>query len=215
MRSLSKIAGLAAAAGILAACSSGGNHLSFDTAGVIAPPSQCSIVPTAYGSAEQLRPFSEGNGCGIANPWRTYSIASVSLSQPAEMNCGMSQPLADWFQNAVQPAAQQIFSERVVAVHVLASYSCRPRNSVSGAKLSEHGLGNAIDIGAFTLASGRTINVEQSWYGSSSESAFIRRVRSYACNDFATVLGPGSDYEHRNHIHLDLEVRRSGRHYCH
>jgi hypothetical protein len=215
MRAFSKLAGLAGTAAILAACSFGGNHPSFDTAGVIFPPSQCNIVPTAFGAAEQLRPFSEGNGCGIANPWRTYSIANVNFSQPAEMNCGMSQPLDDWLQNTVQPAAQKGFGERVVAVDVLDSYSCRPRNGQNGARLSEHGLGNAIDIGAFTLESGRKISVEQSWFDSSSESWFVRQVRADACNDFMTVLGPGSDYEHRNHIHLDLEVRRNGNHYCH
>ena len=102
-----------------------------------------------------------------------------------------------------------------MAVDVLASYSCRPRNNQRGARLSEHGLGNAIDIGAFTLQSGRKVNVEHGWFGSSSESSFLRNVRAYACNDFMTVLGPGSDYEHRNHIHLDLEVRRNGNHYCH
>ena len=215
MRVFSNLAGLACAAAILAACSSGGNHPSFQTAGVIAPPSQCNIVPTSFGSAEPLRAFSEGNGCGIGNPWRSYSIANVNFSQPAEMNCGMSAPLDDWLQNAVQPAAQRAFGEAVVAVDVLASYSCRPRNNQRGARLSEHGLGNAIDIGAFTLQSGRKVNVEHGWFGSSSESSFLRNVRAYACNDFMTVLGPGSDYEHRNHIHLDLEVRRNGNHYCH
>ena len=215
MREFSKLAGLACVAAIVAACSSGINHPSFRTSGVVAPPAQCSIVPTSFGAAEPLRAFSESNGCGIGNPWRTYSIANVNFSQPAEMNCGMSQPLDDWLQNAVQPAAQRAFGERVVAVDVLDSYSCRPRNGQRGARLSEHGLGNAIDIGAFTLASGRKINVEQGWFGASSESSFLRYVRGYACNDFMTVLGPGSDYEHRNHIHLDLEVRYSGQHYCH
>lgn len=205
----------AAAAVTLVACSGGGQHPNFKTAGVVAPPSQCNIVPTSFGSAQQLRPFSQGNGCGIANPWRTYSIENVSFSQPADMNCGMSAPLADWIQNVVQPAAQKAFGERVVSFDILASYSCRPRNNVSGARLSEHGLGNAVDIGAFGLESGRRVEVEQGWFGSSSEKWFLRQVRAYACNDFMTVLGPGSDYAHRNHIHLDLEVRRSGQHYCH
>lgn len=215
MRAISGLIGLGCAAAILAACSSGGSRQSFDAAGVIAPPSQCNIVPTSYGAAERLRNFSRGNGCGIGNPWRTYSIANVNFSQPADMNCGMSAPLNDWISQAVQPTAQRVFGERVVSVDVLASYSCRPRNNVSGARLSEHGLGNAIDIGAFTLASGRRVDVEQGWFGSSDERWFLKQVRRDACNDFMTVLGPGSDYEHRNHFHLDLEVRRSGQHYCH
>jgi hypothetical protein len=37
-----------------------------------------------------------------------------------------------------------------------------------------------------------------------------------ACAEFYTVLGPGSDRYHYNHIHVDLLVSntRNGRHYC-
>jgi hypothetical protein len=80
--------------------------------------------------------------------------------------------------------------------------------------MSEHGYGNAIDIAAFTLESGRKITVSDGWRGRSDERAFLRLVRQEACADFMTVLGPGSDRHHSDHIHLDLQNRRSGNHYC-
>jgi hypothetical protein len=40
-------------------------------------------------------------------------------------------------------------------------------------------------------------------------------VSEEACQGFMTVLGPGSDSYHRDHIHLDLQNRPSGQHYCH
>ena len=81
----------------------------------------------------------------------------------------------------------------------------------AGAKLSEHGFGNAVDVAGFVLDSGQVINVEQDYY----RSAFLKTVRKNACGTFRTVLGPGSDRHHRNHIHLDLANRRSGEAFCH
>ena len=150
----------------------------------------------------------------MPNAWLVHSLANVNFRQPATLNCGMADPLNDWLQYVVEPAAQRNFSESVVAIDVAASYSCRARNSQSGNKMSEDGYGNAIDIAAFTLASGRKVTVLDGWSGGSDERSFLRSVRNAACANFMTVLGPGSDSCHRDHIHLDLQNRRSGQHYC-
>jgi len=212
MRWLTRIAVIAVALAVLTACSSG--RKSFDTAGLRAPEGMCSVAPSALGAAEPLGRIDEGNGCRVPSPWRIYSLADVSLSQPATLTCGMAAPLSDWMQNVVQPSAQRTFGESVIGVDVAASYSCRPRNNVGGAKMSEHGYGNAIDISAFTLESGRKVTVLDGWKGASDERSFLRQVRGEACGDFHTVLGPGSDRHHRDHIHLDLQNRRSGSRYC-
>ena len=57
-------------------------------------------------------------------------------------------------------------------------------------------------------------SVEEGWSGDADERGFLRVVRSEACGDFSTVLGPGSDSHHRDHFHLDLQERRSGSSYC-
>ncbi len=197
---------------LLAGCSS---EQYFDTKGLRAPVVMCSVKPSDLGSAERIRDVDEGNGCEIENAWRINSIANVQFSQPATVNCGLAEPLNDWITNTVQPAAQNQFSERIVGVDVAASYSCRPRNNARGAKMSEHGYGNAIDISAFTLESGRKVKVAGGWWGSRGEKAFLRQVRGEACGRFSTVLGPGSDRYHSDHFHLDLQNRRSGQAYCH
>jgi hypothetical protein len=204
-RSLSGLFALA-----LAACSGGPQ---FSTRGLVVPTAQCDIDPYAVGEAEQLAEVDEGNGCMIPNPWRMRSLSGVSLSRPATLNCGAVEAVNDWLNGTVQTAAERHFGEKVVAVDVAASYACRARNNVRGALMSEHGFGNAIDISAFTLADGRKVAVKQGWWGPGDERAFLEDVRSGACGEFTTVLGPGSDRQHGDHLHLDLAQRRSGT-YC-
>jgi hypothetical protein len=74
-----------------------------------------------------------------------------------------------------------------------------------------------LDIGGFRLAGGEEITVVEGWWrGGSRERAFLQTVFIGACNEFYTVLGPGSDRHHYNHIHVDLlrANNRNGRHLC-
>lgn len=210
-----RLAGLALSAGILAmlsACGDGSKQ--FTTEGLIAPPIHCLTDPRILGEAEKLDPIDEGNGCQVPNPWKMYSVAGVQLSQPATLNCSVTQPLHDWMNGTVQPAAGQAFGSQVTGITVAASYSCRARNNKRGAKMSEHGFGNAIDISSFTLADGRKVTVKNGWRGEGDEREFLRQIRQDACGEFMTVLGPGSDRYHGDHFHLDLASRRSGQAYC-
>ncbi len=67
-----------------------------------------------------------------------------------------------------------------------------------------------MDIAAFTLADGRRIVVETGWKGMPEEQGFLRDVQAAACQQFNTVLAPGSNVYHYNHIHVDL-MRRARR----
>jgi hypothetical protein len=211
MRVVHHLAVAAALAAILAACSS--NKKYFETEGLMAPPQNCAIPPSRLGEAEPVSKVKDGF-CNVPNPWRVYSLANVNFSQPATMTCGMASPLDAWIQSSVQPSAQRIFGESITGFEVAASYACRPRNNSRGAKMSEHGFGNAIDISGFYLESGRKVTVLDGWNGRSDERKFLRQVRADACDSFMTVLGPGSDRHHRDHLHLDLQNRRSGSRYC-
>ena len=150
----------------------------------------------------------------MPNAWKVQSLVSVTFSQPAILNCGMADPVYGWLEDVVQPTAQRSFGESIVSIDVAASYACRPRNNQRGAKMSEHGFGNAIDIAAFTLESGRKVTVEQGWWGSSDERRFLHTVHDRACGDFHTVLGPDSGRAHRDHLHLDLQNRENRSSYC-
>jgi hypothetical protein len=203
-----------AVAAALTACSSSKKSGNFTTKGLRPPEASCQVKPSRIGLAEKIRNINEHNGCQIPNAWKVEQLGSVAFSQPAVMNCGMADPLHTWLEDVVQPTAQRSFGESIISIDVAASYACRPRNNKSGAKMSEHGFGNAIDIAAFTLESGRKVTVEQGWWGSSDERRFLHTVHDRACGQFYTVLGPDSGRSHRDHLHLDLQNRENGSTYC-
>lgn len=204
----------AALSAALAACSGSTGPYYIGNDGLIIPAGACAVNPPDLAAAEPLGPVNGGNGCKVSDPWRLRAISNVRLSVPATVACGVVSPLYGWLTDIVQPAAGRAFGETVVSVDVAASYDCRPRNGNRGAKMSEHGSGNAIDISAFTLASGRKVTVARGWYGGTGERAFLREVHQKACGRFSTVLGPASDDYHRDHIHLDIQARKSGKAFC-
>lgn len=142
-------------------------------------------------------------GCGIADPVLVSDVHGVTLRPAATLNCDAANALALWVKQGLQPA----FRGQVVQLNVADSYSCRPRNNVSGNKVSEHGSGNAIDISAFVLRNGKILTVDDH-YGRQ-----IIRAQKAACGTFSTTLGPGSDGYHEDHIHLDVG-RHGGSPYC-
>jgi hypothetical protein len=114
----------------------------------------------------------------------------------------------------VQPAAMRWFGSPVAEIRQISAYSCRGMNGNPNAKISEHAFGNALDIAAFMLADGRTITVKNGWRGLPEEQGFLRDVQGAACEQFTTVLAPGSNVYHYDHIHVDLMRRRSGYRIC-
>ena len=199
----------------LLACSNDDNKPQFQTRGVMQPTGYCAADPRSVAEAEKISDIDEGNGCGVRNAWSATALGGVALDKPEILNCATVYTASKWLMDVVQPAAEQSFGSRVVKIDVPSAYACRPRNNVRGAKLSEHGLGNAIDVSRFTLADGRSIDVLNGWYGDSDSRQFLRTVRGEACGRFSTVLGPGSDAYHRDHIHMDLQPQRGGGPYCH
>jgi hypothetical protein len=87
-------------------------------------------------------------------------------------------------------------------------------NGNSRAHISEHAFGNALDIAGFTLADGRYVSVKEGWKGLPQEQGFMRDVQAAACAQFTTVLAPGSNVYHYDHIHVDLMRRASQRIIC-
>ncbi|GBD49078.1 extensin-like domain-containing protein [Methylopila sp. Yamaguchi] len=163
------------------------------------------VTPTDF-----TRPIDEIDGpgvCGLEHPFRIYAVAdgSVGVQPAARLGCPMTAVLNDWMVRTVQPAAKARFGVAVVEIKNAASFGCRTRNNKRGAKLSEHGFGNALDISAFILADGREISIARDWRrGAPEAQAFLREAHAGACGAFKTVLGPGSDEHHENHLHLDL-----------
>jgi hypothetical protein len=121
--------------------------------------------------------------------------------------CPVAAALVLWERDVVQPAAERHFGERVARVDHFGSYACRRLYGRSEGAFSEHATANAIDIAGFRLASGRRISVLRDWSDGNEDAAFLREVRTGACDLFATVLSPDYNAAHADHLHLDQAAR--------
>jgi hypothetical protein len=133
----------------------------------------------------------------------------VPLKPGGTMRCTMASAIADWVRSDMAPLATGL-GTRLSELDNFDSFDCRGRNRVVGAKMSEHGRANALDIRALKFANGQSIGL--------TERATPRELREKVllsvCTRFSTVLGPGSDGYHEDHIHLDLAERRGNYKIC-
>ncbi|MDY8108384.1 extensin family protein [Fulvimarina sp. 2208YS6-2-32] len=151
-------------------------------------------------------PIRASKSCGIPNPIKVTRIAKgVAMSPAATLNCDAVFRISRWVDQEVKPAARSALGSHLVALRNSSSYRCS-RVAGSGG-LSQHATGNALDVAAFVMANGEAIDVEKKGIFSPREQAFQTKVRRSACRWFGTVLGPGYDYLHRNHFHLDARER--------
>jgi hypothetical protein len=147
-------------------------------------------------------------GCGVDEAVLVTSISGVKLSEAATIDCNTARALNAWVEQGLQP---QFSRDPVVQLRVAGHYICRSRNNVSGAKISEHGRGKAIDISGFVLASGEVVSIASDWR-SKSHGRLIKAAHKAACGVFNTTLGPGSDGYHEDHLHFDTASGRGP--YC-
>ncbi|MFL9826265.1 extensin family protein, partial [Rhodoplanes sp. SY1] len=152
-------------------------------------------------------------GPSRVEPLTTASVAAA-VTPAATLACPMVSQLDRWVVEGVQPAAQRWFRQPVVEIKQISAYSCRGMNGNPRARISEHAFGNALDIASFKLADGHVITIKGGWRGTPEEQGFLRDVQVSACQLFSTVLAPGSNVFHYDHIHVDLMRRSSGRQIC-
>jgi len=133
----------------------------------------------------------------------------VAVEPPATLRCEMAEAIVFFVRQDLAPAAAAVGAP-LSAIENYDSYDCRGRNRVAGAKLSEHGLADALDIRSVRLKDGRVVRPADS--GAPRE--FRVAMKAAACNRFTTVLGPGSDGYHEDHIHIDRAERRGGSRLC-
>lgn len=147
--------------------------------------------------------------CGAGQPFEMSAAAggNVRLKPPALLRCPMIPQVDRWVVDVIEPAARATYGASVAEMTIVGSYSCRPMNNVLGARLSEHGHANALDVSAFTLTDGTRISVKRGWRGDQRARAFLRTVHQGACTQFTTVLGPDYDRNHHDHFHVDLAYR--------
>jgi Extensin-like protein C-terminus len=198
------------------------------TQGYRSPPVQGSY-PQSYSPADRYSPsHPERAGAPAQPPADRYrslrlgpgadrsvaALGPVTMKPAATLACPIVSALDRWLIESVQPASMRWFGMRVVEIRQISAYSCRGMNGNSFAHISEHAFGNALDIAAFTLADGRQVTVKDGWRGLPQEQGFLRDIEAAACQHFSTVLAPGSNAYHYDHIHVDLMRRASRRLIC-
>jgi len=195
--------------GLLSGCGTGGPAFVVKDDPWRSPEERACLVSGVVQPSAVVRARSSLGGPGVCGAEKPFEMAAadggrVALSPPAALRCPMIPQIDSWVRDVVEPAARFHLGQRLTEVKVMASYSCRPMNSVEGAAISEHAYANAVDIGGFKLANGETISVQGGWNGPGSEQGFLRAVHDGACAYFTTVLGPNYNSLHSNHFHLDL-----------
>src|SRR5262245_40132843 len=178
-------------------------------------PSACRLRLTAQRAAPPRLPALAGPGeCVVDDVVRLEAVRladkrQVAVTPPAILRCSFAEAIVHWVREDVVPAVRSL-GGALKSVDNYAAYDCRGRNRIVGARLSEHGKANALDIRSFKLANGTVVELT----GPAVGKDFRERVRKDTCARFSTVLGPGSDGYHENHVHVDLAERAGGHRMC-
>jgi hypothetical protein len=178
-------------------------------------PSPCRLALTeAIAIAPSIPPIHGPGSCGGDDLVRLEAVvlpdnSQVAVKPAAILRCKMAAGIADWIRSDMAPLAQKL-GTTLSELDNFDSFECRGRNRVSGAKLSEHGRANALDLRALKFVNGQSLSLTDRTASREQREAVLQSV----CARFTTVLGPGSDWYHEDHIHLDLAERRSGYRIC-
>ena len=142
-------------------------------------------------------------------------LPGIKLEPSGTMRCETALALSRWTKEMMLPAAALALPEKkVTAIANASTYICRNRNSAENGKISEHAKGNAVDISTISFDKGEPLVMKPRVEDGTPEGAFQRTITAAACLFFRTVLSPGSDATHQDHLHLDVLERKGSYLYC-
>lgn len=167
---------------------------------------------------EEIAPVTgaKDRDCGIARPLRVTDIQpGISIAGGAEMRCATALRLALWVRNELSPAVRLLRRGAALSeIRPGSTYQCRERVGGSSEKLSEHALGNAFDVMGLGFSDGTELSIAPRDATGTMEEAVQKAVRHGACLYFTTVLGPGSNAAHDDHLHFDIAARNGDWRLC-
>ena len=186
----------------------------FNSAEVTSQPSECRLRLEQVAAVEPMPRLIGPGACGGRDMVRLDAVlladrTRIEVKPSPVLRCEMAESLAAWIRDEAAPRLSAIGAV-LRSIDNYDDFECRGRNRVFGAKISEHGMGNAVDVRSFSLADGRVVGLTDMTVAKDLRVA----LRASACQRFTTVLGPGADGHHEGHIHLDLAERRQGYRIC-
>jgi hypothetical protein len=163
-------------------------------------------------------PKASNDQCRIDNPVRLKAVPNalksgraIRLPEQPILACGFAEPFGRWIGELVSPIVAGMRDTQLAALRTGPGFECRNRNRSATGKLSAHAQGIAIDIAGFELANGTTIGVKAE--GERASDPTLATIRKAGCGWFTTILGPGSDAAHHDHLHVDILTHGSSDRY--
>jgi hypothetical protein len=116
-------------------------------------------------------------------------------------------PAVSALEEAIAETAREVYGREVAHLFCASSYRCttvrrRPE------RISEHALGNAIDLRGIALTDGTETSVAEHWHAGTADDAIHARFwrtlveRVHARGIFRGILGPPAP-DHTDHLHFD------------
>jgi hypothetical protein len=133
----------------------------------------------------------------------------ITYAPPLVIDCSLAAELPA-IEARIQASAEAHLGSPIRSVTTLGSYNCRPVRGGLREHLSEHAVGNAIDLAGFVPRRGRAVSVVRDYrpledVPSTVQGTFLRAVYRSLREErgLSHVIGPETRLDHRDHLHLD------------
>lgn len=186
----------------------------FDNKNITDQPTDCDKRLEKIAAVELLPRLVGPGTCGGPDMVQLNAVLlpgnkRIEVRPAPHLRCAMAEQLALWLKDDAVPRVAAAGAV-IHALEAYESFECRGRNRKMLGKVSEHGKGNAVDLKGLTFADNRYFHLTDLMAAKDLRNS----LKESACARFTTVLGPGSDGYHEQHIHLDLAERRNGFRIC-
>ena len=152
--------------------------------------------------------------CAVEDPvsFREVDLpdGKVTLDSAVTLRCAFAVEVVGWIRDDLTALAQKENTKLAKLVGV-GGQACRNRNGAAAGPISEHASGNALDLFGLAFENGRSVALA----GKEPKLRSLREaIQRSVCGRFTTVLGPGADASHKDHLHFDLRQRTRGLRMC-
>ncbi len=186
---------------------------SFDREEILACEARLSLMEAEFEIVEPVG--ADDPHCGVERGLILSSVAGIRLEPAVTLRCAAAYAAAEWMTQVVAPMARLYLDERPSAIATAGDYECRWRRGGSDdAAFSQHAFANALDVTGVTFSDREPVRIAPPEENEPEARLFQAAIRGGACAYFTTVLGPMTNADHADHLHLDMADRRGGFRLC-